>query len=62
MKNAGEWHSYWRWNADRKRFSGVVFGDGQRFTEGIRYLTLNFRRTRGTAELYFGDLNNTTVC
>jgi hypothetical protein len=58
IENAATWHSYCRWNADRELFSGVVYGDGNRFVDGIRYLKDLFAEI-GSARrvLYFGDLD-----
>lgn len=38
IENAATWHSYCRWNAEAQVFSGVVYGDGNRFADGIRCL------------------------
>ena len=38
IENAATWHSYCRWNEERNLFSAVVYGDGNRFVDGIRYL------------------------
>lgn len=47
IENAATWHSYCRWNAERKLFSGVVYGDGNRFVDGVRYLTDVFAELGG---------------
>ena len=58
LENAATWHSYCRWNAERKLFSGVVYGDGNRFVDGIRYLPDIFSEIGGPRRiLYFGDLD-----
>lgn len=58
IENAATWHSYCRWNVERKRFSGVVYGDGNRFADGIRYLPDIFAEIGGRrGVLYFGDLD-----
>jgi hypothetical protein len=58
IENAATWHSYCRWNEERKLFSGVVYGDGNRFADGIRYMTNIFAELGGTRRvLYFGDLD-----
>jgi hypothetical protein len=38
LENAATWHTYARWNMERKLFSAVIYGDGNRFVDGIRYL------------------------
>lgn len=58
IENAATWHSYCRWNAERALFSAVVYGDGNRFVDGIRYLKDLFSELGGTRPvLYFGDLD-----
>lgn len=58
IENAATWHSYCRWNSERMLFSGVVYGDGNRFAEGIRYLPDIFSELNGPRRvLYFGDLD-----
>lgn len=58
IENAATWHSYVRWNAVRNLFSGVVYGDGNRFADGIRYLPDIFAELGGVRRiLYFGDLD-----
>jgi hypothetical protein len=58
IENAATWHSYCRWNAERKLFSAVVYGCGNRFADGIRYLPDIFAELRGPRRvLYFGDLD-----
>ncbi len=58
VENAATWHSYCRWNAERALFSAVVYGDGNRFVEGVRYLADVFAELGGPRRmLYFGDLD-----
>jgi hypothetical protein len=58
IENAATWHSYCRWNGERNLFSAVVYGDGNRFVDGIRYLTDIFTELGGARRiLYFGDLD-----
>ena len=58
LENAATWHSYCRWNEQRNLFSGVVYGDGNRFIDGIRYLPDIFKEIGGPRRvLYFGDLD-----
>jgi len=58
IENAATWHSFCRWNAGQKGFSAVVYGDGNRFAEGIRYLSDLFEEIGGQRRVfYFGDLD-----
>ena len=58
IENAATWHSYCRWNAERCLFSAVVYGDGNRFADGTRYLADIFNELGGPRRvLYFGDLD-----
>ena len=58
IENAGTWHSYCRWNNERKGFSAVVYGCGNRFADGVRYLADIFTELGGPRRvLYFGDLD-----
>jgi hypothetical protein len=58
IENAATWHSYCRWNAERALFSAVVYGDGNRFVDGIRYLKDLFAELNGPRPVvYFGDLD-----
>jgi hypothetical protein len=58
IENAATWHSYCRWNAERKLFSAVVYGCGNRFVDGIRYLEDLFTELGGRRRVfYFGDLD-----
>lgn len=58
IENAATWHSYCRWNTERKIFSAVVYGCGNRFLDGIRSLSDIFAALGGPRRvLYFGDLD-----
>jgi len=58
VENAATWHSYCRWNVERKLFSAVVYGCGNRFVDGVRYLGDIFLELGGPRRvLYFGDLD-----
>jgi hypothetical protein len=58
IENAATWHSYCRWNDERKLFCAVVYGCGNRFVDGIRYLPDIFAELGGSRRvLYFGDLD-----
>jgi hypothetical protein len=58
LENAATWHSYCRWNAQRRIFSGVIYGCGNRFIEGVRYLEDIFAELGGPRRVfYFGDLD-----
>ena len=58
IENAATWHSYGRWNTERGLFSAVVYGDGNRFVDGIRHLHEIFDELGGTRLVfYFGDLD-----
>lgn len=58
VENAATWHSYSRWNAERGLFSAVVYGDGNRFIDGVRYLADIFAELGGHRQVfYFGDLD-----
>lgn len=58
IENAATWHSYCRWNAGRKLFGAVVYGCGNRFADGVRYLPDIFAELGGVRRvLYFGDLD-----
>ncbi len=58
LENAATWHSYGRWNTERGLFSAVVYGDGNRFVDGIRHLQEILNELGGTRPvLYFGDLD-----
>jgi len=47
IENAATWHSYCRWNAERAFFSAVVYGDGNRVVDGVRYLADLFDELHG---------------
>ena len=58
LENAATWHSYCRWNDEQKLFSAVVYGCGNRFVEGVRYLGDLFEELGGRRRIfYFGDLD-----
>lgn len=58
IENAATWHSYCRWNAERKLFSAIVYGCGNRFVDGIRSLSDIFAPLGGPRSVfYFGDLD-----
>jgi hypothetical protein len=58
IENAGTWHSYCRWNAAQNLFSAVIYGCGNRFVDGVRYLEDIFAELGGPCRiLYFGDLD-----
>lgn len=58
LENAATWHSYVRWNTQHALFSGVIYGDGNRFIDAIRYLPNIFAELGGLRPLcYFGDLD-----
>jgi len=58
LENAATWHSYCRWNAQHGFFSAVVYGDGNRFADGIAYLQNLFGELGGARRIvYFGDLD-----
>jgi len=58
IENAATWHTYSRWNAETGAFSGVVYGCGNRFIDGVQYLLDIFEELGGSKEvLYFGDID-----
>jgi hypothetical protein len=58
IENAATWHSYCRWNEAHALFSAVVYGDGNRFVDGLPYLPDIFSEVGGQRRiLYFGDLD-----
>jgi hypothetical protein len=58
IENAATWHSYCRWNKERKLFSAIVYGCGNRFVDGISSITDIFTTLNGPRRvLYFGDLD-----
>lgn len=58
IENAATWHSYCRWNSERAYFSAVIYGDGNRVVDGVRYLSDIFNEVGGQRRIfYFGDLD-----
>ena len=58
LENAATWHSMDRWNGTTSRFSAVIYGCGNRFAEGVGFLTEIFRELGGPRPVhYFGDLD-----
>jgi hypothetical protein len=58
LENAATWHSYCRWNSERKAFSAIIYGCGNRFVDGIRSLEDILAAIGGPRPvLYFGDLD-----
>lgn len=58
IENAATWHTYCRWNSEQKIFSAVIYGCGNRFADGVRYLGDIFAEFGGPRRiLYFGDLD-----
>jgi hypothetical protein len=58
VENAATWHSYARWNAERRIFSAVIYGCGNCFAESIRYLADIFAEFSSPQRtFYFGDLD-----
>ena len=58
IENAATWHSYCRWNAEQKLFSAVIYGCGNRFVDGVRYLGDIFTELGSPRSIfYFGDLD-----
>jgi len=58
LENAATWHSFDRWNQNVSRFSAVIYGCGNRFTDGIGFLSEIFRELGGLRPVhYFGDLD-----
>lgn len=58
VENAATWHSYCRWNDERKLFSAVVYGCGNRFVDGVRYMEDIFVELGDSRPVfYFGDLD-----
>lgn len=39
IENAATWNSYCRWNTQHGQFSAIIYGEGNRFAEGVRYLS-----------------------
>lgn len=58
LENAATWHSYDRWNQACPQFSAVIYGAGNRFMDGVGFLTEIFRELGGSRRVfYFGDLD-----
>ncbi len=58
LENAATWHSYCRWNAERRFFSAVVYGCGNRFRDNIPLLADILGELSAPQEVYyFGDLD-----
>ncbi len=58
LENAASWHSYCRWNEQRGGFSAVVYGDGNRFLDSVRYFPELFEELGGVRPIfYFGDID-----
>lgn len=58
LENAATWHSYARWNEATAQFSAVIYGGGNRFTDGVVFLAEIFRELGGARPVfYFGDLD-----
>lgn len=58
IENAATWHSYCRWNETRGCFSAVVYGDGNRFMDGVEYLADILSEVGAPRRVfYFGDLD-----
>jgi len=58
LENVATWDSYRRWNEQYALFGAVVYGGGDRFREGVKYLATVFAELNGEREVYyFGDLD-----
>ena len=58
VENAATWDSFRRWNAERKLFSAVIYGCGNRFMDSVESLRDVFADLGGPRRvLYFGDLD-----
>ena len=58
LENAATWHSYTRWNGATAQFSAVIYGGGNRFADGICFLSEIFCELGGPRPVfYFGDLD-----
>lgn len=58
LENAATWHSYARWNQETAQFSAVIYGGGNRFVDGVAFLSEIFRELGGPRRVfYFGDLD-----
>lgn len=58
VENAATWHSFAKWNTQRHVFSAVVYGRGNCFADGIRYLAdILTEFSTPQRVFYFGDLD-----
>jgi hypothetical protein len=58
VENAATWHSYSRWNSERRLFSAVVYGCGNCFLENVRHLADILAEFPSPQRVfYFGDLD-----
>lgn len=58
LENAATWHSFDRWNQTKSQFSAVIYGGGNRFADGVGFLSEIFRELGGPRPVhYFGDLD-----
>jgi len=58
IENAATWHSYCRWNEQHMIFSAVIYGCGNRFVDGVRFLGDVFHELGAVRNVfYFGDLD-----
>ena len=58
LENVATWDSYRRWNQKTQEFGAVVYGGGDRFREGVLYLSTIFDEIGGARPVYyFGDLD-----
>lgn len=58
LENLSTWHTYVEWDKARPQFSAVIYGGGNRFSEGVVFLRQIFAELGGPREVrYFGDLD-----
>jgi len=58
IENAATWHSYCRWNVQCGLFGAVIYGDGNRFMDGVGFLAEIFAELGGSRRVfYFGDID-----
>jgi hypothetical protein len=58
LENAATWHSYCRWNERGGFFSAVIYGEGNRFLDGVGSLDNIFEELGGERRVfYFGDID-----
>ncbi len=58
LENVATWDSYRRWNEKTREFGAVVYGGGDRFREGVLYLSTIFAEIGSPRPIYyFGDLD-----